>query len=36
MNPGTTNSPTVTLYGNSGSASDAVQIQAQSGCSSWH
>jgi hypothetical protein len=36
MNPGTTNSPTVTLYANSGSSSDAVQIQAQTGCSPWH
>lgn len=36
LNPGTANSPTVTLFANSGSASDAVVIQAQTGCSSWH
>src|SRR5271170_5964518 len=36
MNPGITNSPTVTLYGNSGSGSDAVTIEPGTGCTSWH
>jgi hypothetical protein len=35
MDPGTSNSPTVTLYGNSGNASDAVVIQKGSGCTGW-
>jgi hypothetical protein len=36
MDPGTSNSPTVTLYGNSGNASDAVVIQKGSGCTGWN
>jgi hypothetical protein len=36
MNPGTTTAPVVSLFANSGSASDAVVIQPQTGCTSWH
>jgi hypothetical protein len=36
MNPGTANSPTVTLFGNTGLGTSALNILPQSGCTSWH
>ena len=36
MNPGTTNSPSIQLYGLTSNASDPLVIQDGTGCTSWH